>query len=146
MKTIQMDKPFIHNVSLQNFKEGIHRYAGGNSMAIQICDPDTEFPKSPYEFKIVKQYKFLDVENGGGLVYTGAITKEQAKSIADDLIYALQNNMNVIVHCHMGICRSGAVVEVGEMMGFEGSSAFRAPNLLVKSMMVNYLMDEVFKL
>ena len=47
--------------------------------------------------------------------------------------------MNVLVHCHAGICRSGAVVEVGEIMGFTPTDRFRAPNLLVKHRMMKAL-------
>lgn len=44
--------------------------------------------------------------------------------------------MNVIVHCHMGICRSGAVAAVGVMMGFNDVGSHRIPNLLVKHRMM----------
>jgi rhodanese-related sulfurtransferase len=47
--------------------------------------------------------------------------------------------MNVVVHCHAGICRSGAVCEVGVMMGFTDCERFRAPNLLVKHKMMRVL-------
>jgi hypothetical protein len=47
--------------------------------------------------------------------------------------------MNVVVHCFAGICRSGAVTEVGVMMGFEDTGRFRAPNLLVKHRMMRAL-------
>jgi len=40
--------------------------------------------------------------------------------------------MNVIVHCIAGLCRSGAVTEVGLMMGFEGGKNPRMPNTYVK--------------
>ena len=47
--------------------------------------------------------------------------------------------MNVIVHCHAGVCRSGAVCEVGVILGFEDTDAFRSPNLLVKHRMMKHL-------
>jgi hypothetical protein len=47
--------------------------------------------------------------------------------------------MNVVVHCFAGICRSGAVCEVGVMMGFNDTGRFRAPNLLVKHRMMRAL-------
>jgi hypothetical protein len=47
--------------------------------------------------------------------------------------------MNVVVHCHAGICRSGAVAEVGVMMGFADCERFRIPNLLVKHKMMRVL-------
>ena len=47
--------------------------------------------------------------------------------------------MNVVVHCHAGVCRSGAVAEVGVMMGFADCERFRIPNLLVKHKMMRVL-------
>ena len=47
--------------------------------------------------------------------------------------------MNVVVHCVAGVCRSGAVAEVGVMMGFRDAEAFRSPNLLVKHKMMKCL-------
>ena len=47
--------------------------------------------------------------------------------------------MNVVVHCYAGICRSGAVCEVGVMMGFNDTERFRSPNLLVKHRMMKAL-------
>ena len=48
-------------------------------------------------------------------------------------------NRNVLVHCHAGICRSGAVVEVGTMLGFTATERFRQPNLRVKHRMMKVL-------
>jgi hypothetical protein len=47
--------------------------------------------------------------------------------------------MDVVVHCVAGVCRSGAVCEVGVMMGFNDTEVFRAPNLLVKHKMMKKL-------
>jgi hypothetical protein len=47
--------------------------------------------------------------------------------------------MNVVVHCFAGICRSGAVAEVGVMMGFDDVGRTRIPNLLVKHRMMRAL-------
>jgi len=47
--------------------------------------------------------------------------------------------MNVIVHCHAGICRSGAVVEVASMMGFTPTDRYRQPNMRVKQKMMKVL-------
>jgi hypothetical protein len=47
--------------------------------------------------------------------------------------------MNVVVHCHAGVCRSGAVCEIGVMLGFVDTEVFRAPNLLVKHRMMKAL-------
>jgi hypothetical protein len=47
--------------------------------------------------------------------------------------------MNVVVHCHAGICRSGAVVEVASIMGFTPTDKYRQPNLRVKHKMMQVL-------
>jgi L-serine deaminase len=47
--------------------------------------------------------------------------------------------MNVVVHCHAGICRSGAVTEVATMMGFTATERLRIPNMLVKHKMMKVL-------
>ena len=47
--------------------------------------------------------------------------------------------MNVVVHCVAGVCRSGAVCEIGVMMGFRDTEVFRSPNLLVKHKMMKVL-------
>jgi len=59
--------------------------------------------------------------------------------LVDLLQYALDNSMNVVVHCHAGICRSGAVTEVATMMGFTATERLRIPNLLVKHKMMKVL-------
>ena len=132
---------WIENVSYEDIKEGLHFDAGSNSMLIQIVDPDMEFPISKYDFRLVYQVKFLDVENDekAGIVYNEAINDEHATILADALTVAKNNSMNVIVHCVAGLCRSGAVVEVGTMMGFQDTEKFRAPNVMVKKMLMNKL-------
>ena len=127
--------PFIENISLANVQDGYHYDAGENGVLIQIVDPDMAFPAPRFAFAIVHQFQFLDLEEPGPM----AIQPEQAIAIVTVLEDALAAGANVIVHCHMGVCRSGAVAEVGCMMGFEDSGRFRAPNLLVKSSLVDIL-------
>ena len=55
------------------------------------------------------------------------------------LKHALTNHMNVVVHCYAGICRSGAVAEVGVMMGFQDCERSRIPNLRVKQKLMKQL-------
>jgi hypothetical protein len=132
-------KPWIQNVSLSDIKNGYHYDTGPNSLLIQIVDPGTEFPIPKYNFNKIIQLKFLDVEHHDGLVYNDAITENDAIIITEALKMALENCMNVVVHCHAGICRSGAVAEVGVMMGFRDAESFRAPNLLVKRKLLEQL-------
>ena len=134
-----MIKPWIENISREDIARGLHYDAGINSMLIQLTDPDCEHPPAIFPFKEVRQYKFLDVEDTDIAKHKWAITDEQAKSLAEDLRFAYNNHMNVVVHCHMGICRSGAVVECGVMIGFMDTERFRAPNLMVKHRIMHHL-------
>lgn len=141
-------KPWIQNISLTDVKQGHHFDAGINSMLIQICDPPGDFPTPKYQFREVHQFDFLDIEkdgmtNNGDGQWTDmsefAITDDQATKLSRLLQHALDNHMNVVVHCHAGVCRSGAVCEVGVMMGFRDTEVFRSPNLLVKHKMMKAL-------
>ena len=127
--------PWIQNVALADIPKGYHVAVGENSMLIQISDHDMAFPTPKHQFKEVHQFTFLDIEEGGEF----AITDEQAAELVRLLQHALANRMDVVVHCHAGICRSGAVAEVGVMMGFQDAEAFRSPNLLVKHKMMKCL-------
>jgi rhodanese-related sulfurtransferase len=139
---------WIQNISLADVGSGRHFDAGPNSMLIQIVDPDMDFPVPKHEFKEIHQFQFLDVErdgltNNGDGSWTDmsefAITNEQAAELVRLLQHALKNRMQVVVHCHAGVCRSGAVAEVGIMMGFNDTESFRSPNLLVKHKMMKVL-------
>lgn len=139
---------WIQNISKAHIKLGHHYDAGENSMLIQISDPPGDHPIPFHKFKEVHQFDFLDIEEDG-MTNDGnghwsdmsefAITQEQANKLVELLQHALNNHMNVVVHCHAGICRSGAVCEVGVMMGFQDTETFRNPNLLVKKKMLNAL-------
>lgn len=132
--------PWIQNVSLSDIKKGYHINPGENAMLIQIVDPPGDFPTPKYNFKEVHQFQFLDIEEKDfALDEAMRCSHEQATELAELLKHALANRMNVIVHCHAGVCRSGAVCEVGIMMGFDDTEAFRAPNLLVKHRMMKAL-------
>lgn len=128
--------PWIQNVSLIAVGKGLHFDAGSKSVLIQITDPGTEPPKPLHKFRRTHQFRFLDIEVEDDEF---AVTKGMALALVNILQNALDNDMNVIVHCHAGICRSGAVAEVGTMMGFEDTEAMRIPNLLVKHLMMDAL-------
>ena len=127
---------WIENVSMSDIHLGHHSDLGENCMLIRIQDPATEFKPTKYQFKEVYCFEFLDAEDEDGFDEDFKISDSQANEIACLLSHALENNMNVIVHCHAGICRSGAVVEVGTMMGFTPTDRFRQPNLRVKRKMM----------
>ena len=135
-------KPWIENISLADVRSGYHYDPGPNAMLIQIVDPGVEFPKPKYkQWRRIRQFFFLDVEDNepDGALYSCAITNEDAKGIADALQEAWREGMNVVVHCHMGVARSGAVAEVGVMMGFRDTEKFRIPNLMVKKKLMEQL-------
>ena len=132
--------PWIENVSLCDIPKGRHHNAGENSMLIQIVDPDMEFPTPIHKFKETHKFKFLDIEaNDYTIDEAFRCSDEQAAELVRLLQHALEKRMNVVVHCHAGVCRSGAVAEVGIMMGFDDTEAFRSPNLLVKHKMMKVL-------
>jgi len=133
--------PWIQNVALSDIKKGLHINPGPNAMLIQIVDPAMEFPKPlpAYNFKQVHQFEFLDLEQDDLWGEEFKITDEQAQQLVTLLKTALDNRMNVVVHCVAGVCRSGAVCEVGVMMGFDDTEAFRSPNLMVKHKMMRVL-------
>jgi predicted protein tyrosine phosphatase len=134
-----MNNPFIQNVSLDAVRKGNHKDAGDNSILIQIVDPAYEFPTPSFDFKEVHQFEFLDAEGTEGFPDEVLITDDQAEKIINILHHALKEKLNVIVHCHAGIARSGAVAEVGVMMGFYDTRTHRIPNLLVKGKLLRKL-------
>jgi hypothetical protein len=131
--------PWIENVSLGDIPKGRHHNAGENSMLIQIVDPDMEFPVPMHKFKETHQFKFLDLEKNDDANEALKVSDTQAEQLVNLLKHALDKRMNVVVHCVAGVCRSGAVCEVGVMMGFNDCEVFRSPNLLVKHKMMRVL-------
>jgi len=80
-------------------------------MLIQIVDPGMEFPTPMHKFKETHQFQFLDVEEKDPVDDEAMrCSHEQAAELVRLLQHALDNHMNVVVHCHAGVCRSGAVV------------------------------------
>ena len=130
---------WIQNVSMSDIRQGHHVNPGINAMLIQIVDPAYEFPVPRYAFRETHQFEFLDAERDDCYPDECKITPAQAQELVQLLQHALDQRMNVIVHCHAGVCRSGAVAEVGVMMGFDDAEAFRSPNLLVKHSMMKVL-------
>ena len=63
----------------------------------------------------------------------GCLTDADAFKIANILLEESAAGNDVIVHCTAGICRSGAVAEVGMMVGlFDKVRTHRQPNTLFK--------------
>lgn len=130
---------WIQNVSMSDIRQGFHIDPGFNSMLIQIVDPAHKFPVPKYQFREVHQFEFLDAERDDNFPDECKCTDEQATQLVQLLQHAQEQHMNVIVHCHAGVCRSGAVAEIGVMLGFRDTDSFRSPNLLVKHRMMKAL-------
>jgi hypothetical protein len=132
--------PWIQNISYSDVKKGFHIDPGQNAMMINIVDPDMDFPEPKYSFKEIHRFKFLDLEHSDECINDAwKIQDQQAAQLVELLQHAKENRMNVIVSCVAGVCRSGAVAEVGVMLGFDDAEAFRSPNLLVKHKMLRAL-------
>lgn len=129
---------WIENVAAIDVPNGFHHDCGANSMLIQILD-GAWVPEPKHNFKERHVFTFLDLEDGDADAEKHGITDQQARDLVKLLQHALDNRMNVVVHCTAGICRSGAVVEVGVMMGFIDPEKFRIPNTRVKGKMMRVL-------
>ncbi len=130
---------FIENVAASDVTTGFHYDCGPNAMLISITDPAGWKPNPKHNFKEVHEFEFLDAEDEDGFPDECKIQDEQAENIIALLKRAKENHMNVVVHCFAGICRSGAVVEVAEMMGFTPTDRYRQPNLRVKHKLMKVL-------
>ena len=129
--------PWIENIAAIDVTKSHHHAAGENSMLISITDPAGWRPEAMHKFKERHDFEFLDADDG--FPEECLISDVQAQEIVDLLKHALANNMNVVVHCMAGLCRSGAVAEVGVMMGFADAERTRIPNIRVKHKMMKVL-------
>lgn len=128
---------WIQNVSTKNIEDGRHSW-DENTILIQIVDPDMEFPTPARQFQEIHQFKFLDLE-ADSVRDDMKISDHAAAQIVSILQSALDTKNNVVVHCVAGVCRSGAVCEVGVMMGFDDTGAYRHANTLVKYKLMRVL-------
>ena len=131
--------PWIQNVSLADVKNGNHRAPYFDTILIQIVDPAMEPPEPAAAFVNRHQFEFLDLEADDPFAEEFKVTQAQADELVALLQDALARDLNVVVHCVAGVCRSGAVTEVGVMMGFDDTGAHRQPNLMVKKLMMRSL-------
>lgn len=129
--------PWIENVAAIDVTKRHHHEAGENSMLISITDPAGWRPEAMHTFKERHNFEFLDADSG--FPEECLISDVQAAEIVRLLQHAQANNMNVVVHCTAGLCRSGAVAEVGVMMGFGDTERTRIPNIRVKHKMMKVL-------
>lgn len=129
----------IINVPRKAVEDGFHKFFGADTILIQIADPAQGFPKPKKWFSKTFQFEFLDAEDGSEFDEDFLISNTQAAELVTILECAKDADMNVVVHCNAGICRSGAVAEIGEMLGFEYAGNHKQPNLRVKRLMMENL-------
>lgn len=96
---------------------------------IRLHNPDYKFPSG--ESDLLKQNIFDEVYEVA-LDDSYDIPDEVVGKLAAILTSAKNKNRNIVAHCHAGISRSGAVVEVATMMGFQDIGRSRNPNKVLK--------------
>lgn len=139
MSTGQQPSLFIENCSRFDVAVGNHiDPRNRDTVLIQITDVDNTFvtPAALEYFKHIYQFTFEDTED---IFDVDCITRTQAESIANILKQAMKERCNVVVHCEAGLCRSGAIVEAGEKLGFIPVEKLRIPNVLVRRMVLDCL-------
>lgn len=126
--------PRIENCSWADFIRGNHRISPIGAVVIQITDPG-DTPPEPLDncFAERHSFQFLDADEPSRFFpEEKLISDQQAKEMLQILQRALDKDQDVLVHCVVGVCRSGAVVEVAEMLGFDECFRYRLPNSRVK--------------
>ena len=128
---------WIGNYSKTAVHEGLH-FANNenNSVLIQISDCDSSPLEPARTFTEVHRFWFDDVEDESD---KNSVNDTQIEQIAEILKRAYEKNQDVVVNCHAGLCRSGAITEVGIMLGFKDAETKRIPNLLVKNKLATHL-------
>lgn len=125
MKTLK-----VQNIGRREFEQGWYKLDPRNTLLISINDPCQEPPSAIYKnmFEGYLVCHFLDIEEKQEF----SVTEENAFNIVAIVQLAINHNLNILVHCNAGICRSGAVAELCEALGFEYVGNYKQPNLLVK--------------
>lgn len=134
---------YIENCPQIAVERGTHQLPSHHSILVQITDPGSDFVTPKFDdYAAIHRFKFYDVTEPlycRGLIEP--ITQDQADELVEILLNAMECRYNVIVHCAAGICRSGAVTEVGEIIGFVPVHNNRVPNVEVKNKMLKKLRE-----
>jgi predicted protein tyrosine phosphatase len=131
---------WIQNVAAMGIPKGMYKDPGSNAMLIQISDPkDPYFPDPKTPFAERYQFTFFDVSDSDRDAERDGISNRQAFQIVQLLRRAQEREMNVVVNCMAGLSRSGAVAEIGVMMGFEDTLRPRTPNMRAKRLMMRLI-------
>jgi predicted protein tyrosine phosphatase len=119
-------KPFIQNISRKDIELGNHAPTSAeHTILIQISDPPRDSPTPSAKFKHTYEFFFDDIEEETGSHGELGIDDQQAQEIANIIRLAWDNDYDIIVHCHAGLCRSGAVAQAA-------GGREQVPNLRVK--------------
>jgi predicted protein tyrosine phosphatase len=137
-----MTQPFIQNVSRYEVENGTHLFVPNKTVLIQITDPAWEPCSTPHKFVSKHAFEFLDIEEEPEYPDEARISEQQALELVNILRHCKCNGYHVVVHCTMGVCRSGAVAQVGEVMGFILERVVVGPNLRVKRLMMQQLTED----
>lgn len=129
----------VENISYSDVIKGQHRNNPENTVLIQIVDVGMDFPIPKYQFKEVYQFNFMDLTEATEANSLVMINEEQAKYITEILVYAKALDYDISVHCVAGLCRSGAVAEVAEIMGFNYIGKGKQPNSYVKRILLEQI-------
>lgn len=125
--------PFIQNISRKDIELGNHAPTSPErTILIQISDPPRESPTPTAKFKHIYEFFFDDIEEENGKYGELGIDDNQAQEIANIIRLAWDNDYDIIVHCHAGLCRSGGVAQAAEAFGFASGGREQVPNLRVK--------------
>lgn len=131
----------FENVSMVEFDKGNR----SPTVVIRILDTlkdkpdDLQFSENPYPDAIEFQFRFDDVTDPDN---EHAIQPEQAEGLFNVLSSCITMEWNVLIHCVMGKCRSGAITHAAEALGqYYGLPVSivdhgAIPNVLVKSMIL----------
>ena len=143
--TKEVPVPTVENVSRFCIEKGFHKTNYHGSVLISINDPGMEPPKNSNKFTCCFPFYFLDAEKpiDGDPDGDFLISDYDAHRIAEIIEMCYSQNINIIVHCSAGVCRSGAVAECAEAYGFEYIGNHKQPNLLVKKMVMNKLYGDL---
>lgn len=125
---------YVQNVSFDDVKKLKYNNDCSNTLLISITDNDMQYPVDLGKgFWSAVYYQFLDVD---GPQYKQGISEAQAKGIIEWLKFAQRHNKDILVHCMMGVNRSGAVREVAEILGFKVIGQKQGYNAYVKTKLI----------
>lgn len=137
--------PFISNVSKDNVSRG--HYAKSDNMLMIRIDHDNDFPPVMGSIpKHVEYFNFLDIDQYDKDLTGGLFSKADCERIVNIFKKCIEEDMDIVVHCLMGVSRSGAIADVASSLGFNitRDSQYRIPNAYIRSKLLDACMDDDF--